>query len=554
MAFKLINIIAEGRIADLDRETQILSIFGVDQRTGCLGLAKRADLTKIGLFDFFEKQNQKIEYLRLLEFLYLPEEDQYVAVIQYLPLKRKPAIFNSSIAEEYVISQHLVERAPEDHPEDQMRKQHIGLIKFSPELEITQKSALAFSPNERITTSIDGNLMTILRAKIKDPANLSSLKFDEFILEFVSLKTLQKDDNLRQRRRFSYETPLSVSRFIYKEPGIILMVLSYFRSICRKSDSDNQNKTELRMDRVTLLRRSEGLLDFIQDDDHTLLLTLEHHGQEEDKQKRLEAKKKEKEDRAGTKGGEESAQKPPIRKKKSSHGKRPRSRANKGLLERLSPDEKAKIKEFSQLIKGAKVLRYEFLGQDYSQRKPLENRRLGVPRGSSQCPAGYFSFLNPDDQAQPKDLKLTVWSNQLKGFKSKNYPHYFKRLSPAAKKYKNCEVKISSLHPIDQDRLALLEYYATAEGNIYRNRSDVAHNQKFEFGREDKFGLSYLDIRSQKVNRFWLEAPNLILNRLLIWQRSCQGDSDGLVVADFDEEMNLVLFDLSTLTQTKSAK
>ena len=244
------GITSQGKICSLDNERNRLNLFGVEGNLGYFGLANSIDLTKIGLFDCFEEDNEDrhLNYLRLRDFFYLANERRYLAITQQLPLTRKPITSISRETEEIVVFQNLTKRGSPESPE----YQHFGLIKLNHEMEVVQKSTLKFPTNERITTSITNGSLVILRAKIEQVQPYNYTQFNEFSLEFFDSKTLEKDNSRDQPRRFSFEgNKLTVSRFIYQDPGHLLLLLSRFRS-SEKSDVFKTDCLEYRDDRVSL--------------------------------------------------------------------------------------------------------------------------------------------------------------------------------------------------------------------------------------------------------------------------------------------------------------
>ena len=550
--------IAQGKIAEIDSRANHLNVYGVNEGTERLGLVKRVNLAKIGLFDCFEKEDKRINHLRLLEFFYLEKEKKYLAIIQQLPLKKQPSgkYTKSPNAEECIIFKHLVDRWPQEEEQTQ-KHQHLGLLKLSPEFQVTEMSTLKFSTEERIVTSIDGDSLTILRAKLEEPEHHHTPMFNEFNLEFYSLQSLKRDESRAQPRSFSFRTDNSVSNFIYKDPGYLLMVMSYFR-ITGKADYFNQNTKELRKDRISIMRGTQGIDDIIEDQRYAFVLAFddieEQNDQPKPNQEDLGGEGQVKEDKSSAKKSPKSKKR--SQKRRPGQGGRPKKGARRALTDSIDSEERELIKGFKDHFQGVTIVRCQPLNPNDPGPMTFSQRKTRIANSSSQSPSGYFSYLNDSNLSKSQTLKLGVWSNRFKKLKSKSYPRYFNRFKMGPTHAKKDWITISGFHPLDEFRFVLHEYHTElVERKDWRRIEGFTTNKGFELARDGMFKLAYMDIRSQKIKRFLLEAPNLILNRVLVWERGINdeesGEEEKMVVADFDEEMNLVLFDLHPLINNR---
>ena len=220
--------------------------------------------------------------------------------------------------------------------------------------------------------------------------------------------------------------------------------------------------------------------------------------------------------------------------------------------------EESLIQKFGSLIQGTKILGCQHLSYQEGYKNPMTQVR--IPRSGDQSPSGFFSFAIRSIKSTSLTLNLRVWSNRFKKLKSKRYPGYYEKWkeSEVRKRRERDYITISDFYPLDEYRFALLEYHTSTkyERDWKRIESRPNSELELELERDQMFQLAYLDIRTSKIKRFRVEAANLILNRMLIWERGSSqdrgeaeeggsvGGSGGLVIADFDEDMNLVLIDL----------
>ena len=574
--------IAQGNFCSLDNLKNELNFFGVvGHGKQYFGLRKTIDLNNLALFDCFgaeregnDDKKMNFDYLRLLDLYYLKNEKKYLIVIQKLSLRYKPVELSSRIAEEIVAFERLTKRWPEeDEAPDHHYSQQIGFIKLSPQLDqITQKLTLRYPTTERITTSINGDCLSILRAKMRPPREVDygRLAYNEFHLDFYNFESLQeKSPTTHPSRSFLLsETWHRVTEFIYEDPGYLFLVFTQFRGFFDK-DREKRNKKDRRLDRVDEMKvRSKPI--YSEDKMYAFTFVFDDVVAQQEEKDKSNKNGAEKGGKSGSKAG---------RRRGSGRlgGRLSRAGSRQGTSQAKDEVEKMTEKRFGNDLRGAKILSCQPLSEDCKWEIRTETApscKVGVPRSVDQLPSGFFSFSRSPKNSELQTLKLRYWDKKIKNLRWKKYVGYFGRfkgLNQAQKRTKNDYITVSDLFALDESRLVLLEYQTSLKHNNDLKNTEPGGNSEFELNRNQKFELAYLDVRNQSVKWFRVEAPNLILNRMMLWERSSSAqntaseligedressfdESDRLIMADFDEEMNLVLIDLEAVLKKNPQK
>ena len=136
------GIMAQSKIANVDHRMAKLNIYGVLDPSGYLGLEKRLDLPKMGLFSSFGGSETNLGYLKLVDFVSLSKKNQYLAIIQQLPIVRETFKFHLE-ENKYTLVKRFVDSASPDTPESE-KFQLFAFLKLTPKLEVVQEWYFGF--------------------------------------------------------------------------------------------------------------------------------------------------------------------------------------------------------------------------------------------------------------------------------------------------------------------------------------------------------------------------------------------------------------------------
>ena len=463
------GMVSEGRIASIDGRRHILSVFGVnkkDEKNEFFGKIGKVDLAKIDLFDSFGFLGTALNYLRLKEFIFLPQEGLYLAVIEQVPLNDQPLTPMTPVEEEVVVFKNLASRSDQAPPEK--KYQHLALIKLTPEAEIVEKSVVRYSTTERLYTAVSNSTLVVLRAIKNHQTTQFGANNSLFILDFIDLKTLKKRENEQNSRTFTFKTYNCVSSFMYKEPGYLQLVMSKYRMTCER-DFIEADCMEYRNDRLSLMKY-ENYRDALVDNKvatYTLVF------------KDAEAQEEEKEEESvfnenfGPSANIEDADGTWLPLDIELEQTAQKERIDKLFEERrrnqdLEGDSKT-FKTFEELFEGVKLKTLQTFKEPYGgnrvRRKIHHTYFFGEGKGLLNSPSAFFTLYFDTNQKEGGPLYLKFWNENSRRIAQKTYKDYFGELpeddqseSESPKKKKKEYITVSDLLPLDGYRVAVLEY------------------------------------------------------------------------------------------------
>ena len=552
------GLVSHKKIASIDSKRHILNIFGVNEDSGLFARVKT-----INLRDFFENRKEPktdFKYSRLLEFFYLKEESQYLIAVEQISLDKLPKSSNPGVGEEILISQNLLNKSRET-PKGTMLKPLV-VLKLKKSLEIVQKQAFSYLESERLTTSILGRYLSVLRQGLVLDAQTGKAESKNITLEFINTKNLQKAQTSSQAGYiFKFKSDDIISRFLFTKQGNLVLFTTKIDQV-NKIYEIEAHAVEFRHDRFGLDEIHEER-EYFEKKVALYCVQLQIIPNEIfEKEAKIEKKEEEKGEKglgpkkSTNKGGRTKKGAPGSRKMKDANQKSTRKKGTVKTLFTKDRRSKKATKKSQKLFEGVTVLsavNYQSELFDNGARSLVDEHS-----GESQSPSGWMSVPKPVLPSKGMPLHLNYWSNRLNKMKQKTYQSYLKRAMEQKKGYLNDHyVTLSELYALDEHRFVIQEYltpkpYTRQTRSIGGIEDRKTNNTKFELARDGMFRFAFLDVRNSKVNRFKLKAQNLVLTRMMVWERQLRGgeqmdSGEGVVVADFDENMNLVLFDLSPL-------
>ena len=506
--FEMVDgLMAEARIAKIENGRNLLRFFGVNESQN-LGLLKTIDLSCFEKIEGDNENNKGFDYFRLLDFVYLPKSSHYLAIVQQVYLKVFPNPPKSAEEEEIVIFKDFMERSPPGSENPSHQKIHV--IKLSNTMEMVQKSTLKYETNERLKTAVKGGQLLVLRGHLAEiTVALRKQSTSRLTLEIIDLdgQNHQKGLNRRVVASFDFETKNSISRFIYSDSGHLALILSRFEN-SSIGDPEDFNFKELRNDRFLLKKNHPNVKNNYRERYQSVyILDLNRPG------------------------GQESQ---------------------------------------DQASNGSKIRVIYF--HNFRKRNGRDIWRLKLDRTHSDLSTMYLMPLKRSDQQKDSDLVFKRFNQNLNNFEQKELKDYFRPTLEHGESKADYST-VSDFYPADENGLIILEYLTKRpykRTRNYTNSSDkgTLFNSQYEKARERMFRLAYLDLKTGEIRRFRVEAEDLILNRLLVWERGGEGQqispkepkndnkntgAGRVILADFDESMNLVLIDLNSVMSRRAS-